>query len=189
MKQKIIFFLVSSLVFSALIILGALRLFNNYETVIILGMSIGFLFGLLITLIMIYIHSSYLRKAGLNKTGLSVVNSIEIEATGNKEEVIALCIETIRSVKKSELGLVNKNKGLLTVNVGVNWRTWGDSIQFEVKAITDHKCNVVITSRPTLRTTLIDLGKNLDNVIKITNDLKSKAQIKVLNNNCNITET
>lgn len=165
-----------------------MRPFNNFTSVINLGILFGFLSGLLFTLIVLYIQWSYLREAGFNKTGISVINSIEFEATGDKEEVFALCLESIRSVKKSEIGLLNKDKGIFTVNVGVNWRTWGDLIQFDIKEISVHKCNVVITSRPTMGTALIDFGKNLDNIIKITNDLKSKTQIKVVNDSCNITK-
>jgi len=69
----------------------------------------------------------------------------------------------------------------------VNWRTWGDLIQFDIKEISDQKCNVIITSRPAMGTALIDFGKNLDNIIKLTNDLKVKTQINVKNNSCNIT--
>jgi hypothetical protein len=188
MKQKIMFFFISSLFFSVLIILGVMKPFNNFPLVINLGLLLGFLSGLLLTLIILYIQWSYLREAGLNKTGISVINSIEFEATGNKEEVFALCLGSIRSVKKSEIELLNKDKGIFTVNVGVNWRTWGDLIQFDIKEISDQKCNVIITSRPTMGTALIDFGKNLDNIIKLTNDLKVKTQIKVKNNSCNITE-
>lgn len=186
MKQKITLFLISSFVFSALIILGAMRPFNNFSSVIKLGILLGLLSGLLFTLIILYIQWSYLREAGLTKTGISVINSIELEAAGDKEQVFALCLESIHNVKKSEIGLLNKDKGIFTVNVGVNWRTWGDLIQYDIKEISDQKSNVVITSRPNMGTALIDFGKNLDNIIKITNDLKSKTQIKVINNRCNI---
>ena len=187
MKQKIMLFFISSIFFSVLIILGLMKPFNNFSLEINLGLLFGFLSGLLLTLIILYIEWSYLREAGLNKTGISVINSIEFEATGNKEEVFALCLESIRSVKKSEIGLLNKDKGIITVNVGVSWRTWGDSIQFDIKEISDQKCNVIITSRPAMGTALIDFGKNLENIIKLTNDLKDKTEINVKNNSCNIT--
>lgn len=188
MIQKITLFLISSLFFSAVIILLALGPYNNFTSVFNLALLFGFLSGLLFTLIILFIQWSYLREAGLKKTGISAINSIEFEAAGDKEEVFALCLESIRSVKKSEIGLLNKDKGIFTVNVGVNWRTWGELIQFDIKEISTHKCNVEITSRPAMGTQLIDFGKNLDNVIKITNDLKSKTQIKVLKNSCNITK-
>ncbi|WP_054957280.1 hypothetical protein [Paenibacillus dakarensis] len=186
MKQTIMLFVISSFIFSALIILGAWGPFNNF-IVINLGILFGTFIGLLLTLTILLIQSTYLKKAGLNKAGISVVNSIEFEAAGNKEEVFAFCLESIRSIKKSEIGLINKDKGILTVNVGANWRTWGDLIQFDIKEISDQKCNVIITSRPAMSTALIDFGKNLDNIIKLINDLKLKTKINVIHNRCNIT--
>lgn len=46
----------------------------------------------------------------------------------------------------------------------VNWKTWGDTISFEITGIDDESTAVKISSRPTSRTTIVGYGKNLENV-------------------------
>ncbi len=187
MKEKIALFLISLLtsfiLFSTLsILMLTLRPFSDLTAVFRISIPFGFLCGSLFTVIVFSIQWFYLRKAGLKKNGISVVNSIEIEVEGDKEDIFALCLRSISNIKKCDIGQLNKDKGTFTVNVRTNWRTWGDVIQFEIKQNNINICLVKITSRPKMGTTLIDFGKNLENIIKITNFLKSKIEMKVIGN-------
>jgi hypothetical protein len=57
----------------------------------------------------------------------------------------------------------------------VNWKTWGDTISFDITGISDEKTAVKVTSRPTASSTIVDYGKNLENVKTIVSFLeKSK---------------
>ncbi len=56
----------------------------------------------------------------------------------------------------------------------VSWKSWGEIIAFDI-----HKTNdviqVEISSRSVVHTTLVDYGKNLENVEKIVSFLKEHA--------------
>ncbi|WP_054027694.1 hypothetical protein [Bacillus sp. FJAT-28004] len=188
MKQKLALFLITSTFFSVLIALGggASAPFSGFSSVIKASILYGVLCGILFTFIVLFYQWYYLRNMGLNKNGISVVNSIEFEAEGDKEEIFTICLESINCLKKCQIGQLNKGKGIFSVNIGINWRTWGDIIHFDIKGINENKCIVEVTSRPKMETTLIDFGKNLENIIKITNYLKSKTKIKVVQNGSNI---
>lgn len=141
---------------------------------------LGVILGIFTTVILLLIQWLYLKKVGLSMIEIKVINSIVFEATGSKEQVLELCLESIKEIKKCSVGLLNKEKGIFTVNVGADMRTWGDEIHFEIKDIGNNQCKVEVTSRPKIRTTLIDYGKNKENIMKIQNHLRSKIDIKNL---------
>lgn len=141
---------------------------------------VGVIVGIFSTLILLLIQWLYLKKAGLSTSGIKVIHTIVFEVTGSKEQVFEICLESINDIKKSSIGLLNKKKGVFTVNVGASIRTWGDEIHFEIKDIGNNQCKVEVTSRPALRTTVIDYGKNKENIMKIQNHLSSKIEIKNL---------
>ena len=49
----------------------------------------------------------------------------------------------------------------------VNWLSWGEKITIEIKSIADENTNIIISSEPSVPITLIDWGRNQQNVDKI----------------------
>ncbi len=53
----------------------------------------------------------------------------------------------------------------------------GDVISFEVHRIDDDRTQVKVSSRPAVPTTLVDYGKNLENVERIISFLKKQSEM------------
>ena len=47
---------------------------------------------------------------------------------------------------------------------GISISSWGEAIEFQLKEIDADQTEIQFSSRPVLRTTLIDYGKNLRNI-------------------------
>ena len=186
MIQKISLFLLSSIFFGSLVffIFGPFIVDSSLTN---FSLICGLIFGTVMTVLILFIQRYYLRKVGLKKSGISVVNSIKFEAAGNKEQIFELCLRSFATIKKCKVKQMNRDKGIITVEAGRTWLTWEDHIQFDIKEIEQNLCTVEATSRPALVTTLIDYGKNLDNIVKIFTYFKANTMIKVIQNGCNIT--
>ena len=57
----------------------------------------------------------------------------------------------------------------------MTWRTWGDVISFEVHRANDDGTRIKVSSRPALGSTLVDFGKNLQNVEQIAAFLNERS--------------
>lgn len=58
------------------------------------------------------------------------------------------------------------------LKAGITWKTFGDEIRFILNKLDEDHTEVEFSSRPLLRTTLADYGKNLQNVQMIEDFLK-----------------
>jgi hypothetical protein len=59
----------------------------------------------------------------------------------------------------------------------MTWKTFGDVISFEVRKIDNDRTQIKVSSRPAVRRTLVDYGKNLENMEKISSFLKEHGEI------------
>ncbi|MBC8413218.1 MAG: hypothetical protein ISR96_08210 [Nitrospira sp.] len=71
---------------------------------------------------------------------------------------------------------MDRLNGEIIIKTGINWKTWGDTICFKLSSAGPNRTTVIVTSRPTIKTTIVDFGKNLENIIKITGFLTEKDQ-------------
>src|SRR4030042_3387264 len=80
------------------------------------------------------------------------------------DEAFDLCIESLNVVKRSKIQKENRSQGKIVARTGMTWRTWGDVISFAIRNPGNDGIQIEVSSRPALRWTLIDYGKNLENV-------------------------
>ncbi len=78
-------------------------------------------------------------------------------------------------IKKCKIQKEDRYQGKIVARAGMTWRTWADVISFEVRKIGSDGIQVEVSSRPAVRTTLVDYGKNLENVEKIAGLLKAHS--------------
>ncbi|WP_273130964.1 hypothetical protein [Bacillus weihaiensis] len=65
---------------------------------------------------------------------------------------------------KAKVKEENLEKGFILVRTGINIRTWGEVIKVTVTSIENERTLVTIESKPIVITTMVDYGKNLENV-------------------------
>jgi hypothetical protein len=95
-----------------------------------------------------------------------------IELLLSFERVFDLCVESLRLIPKCKIEEENRFQGIINAHAGMTWKTWGDRISFRISKIDGSKTEVEVSSRPIVKTTLVDYGKNLENIERITTFLK-----------------
>ena len=64
----------------------------------------------------------------------------------------------------------DKNSGKIEAKTGFSLKSFGEKVEIKINPKTNE---VLISSKPSVSTTLFDYGKNLENVQKILNYLKN----------------
>jgi hypothetical protein len=137
------------------------------------GIIAGLTFGALTFIILGLLHSQAVKKISgrSSEEALSTHHVREIELNLAYETTFDLCIKSLFQIKRCTIQEENRSQGMIYAKAGINWKTWSDIITFNIKKTNNGNTLVTISSRPAARTTLVDFGKNLENVIKITSFL------------------
>jgi hypothetical protein len=172
MKQKLIVFFVTFIPFG--LIMGLLlKPFT-------IGIMLALFYSVLTTVILSLIQRVNLKRTGQSGEKINVNNEIVLEIAASKQEAFQLCTHALGEVEKCSIGLSNLNKGILTATTGVNWLTWGDELSVHIEHLGGH-CTVKLTSRPKVKTTVMDYGKNRDNIKRMVQYLQhSPYKIKIV---------
>lgn len=141
------------------------------------GLVSGLIFGSLMFFILGFLHSHAVKKiAGdTSKESMSTCQVRNIELPLPYDRTFNLCIKSLNLISRCRVKEEERSQGKIIARSSVNWKTWGDTISFEITGISNENTAVKVSSRPTSRTTIVDFGKNLENVITIVSFLeKSK---------------
>jgi len=132
------------------------------------GILSGLIFGILISYILITLHKSLSRKvvpdASIHDFDIHQVRSIGLDMPF--EQAFGLCIKSLETIYRCRVLSQSLDNGEIRARAGLNWKTWGDIINFKLTRGED-SIVVEISSRPVASSTLVDFGKNLDNVERI----------------------
>lgn len=142
------------------------------------GLVLGLVFGALMYFILGFLHSHAVKKIAGNTSqesmGICQVRVIELHLP--YDSTFDLCIRSLDLISRCRITEQERSQGKIIAMSSINWKTWGDTISFEITGLSDEKTAVKISSRPTSRTTIVDFGKNLENVKTIVSFLEgSKA--------------
>ncbi|MDL4842358.1 hypothetical protein [Aquibacillus rhizosphaerae] len=129
----------------------------------IIGMMSGLFFGLLMTITL-----GILNKSMGGKLDSSVRQETEFKIDVSFKEALELCKESISSVKGAQIKQEDYANGIIRVKTSMTLKSWGEKIVFRVQKINDEVSNVYVQSKPTLPTTLVDYGKNSNNINNIS---------------------
>jgi len=153
-------------------------LFSSY----LYGIKVGFvgglasavIFGSLVFIILGFLHSRAVKKiaGNISKVSMAVSHARDIELPLPYDQTFALCIDSLSLIGKCRVQDEDLSQGRIIARSPVNWKTWGDTISFDITGLSAEKTSVRISSRPAASTTIVDYGKNLDNIKKIISFLE-----------------
>jgi len=137
--------------------------------VIINGALSGLVFGTITSFILIALHTLLSKKVVTERPArdLKILQSRRIELPLAYKQTYNLCLQSIKTISRCRIISHNINTGEIKARAGLNWKTWGDNINFRLTKERDFTV-VEVSSRPSAGSTLVDFGKNLDNVERIT---------------------
>jgi hypothetical protein len=173
MNKTLKIFLISAIPFA--FFMGIYYTFRyDVRTGIMAGLTGGVAVGLILAIIVGVLHRRCVQKiSGQYPDEKMDVNTIrDIKLKMPIDLAFDLCIESLIRINRCIVKEEDLSLGRITAKTGINWKTWGDTISFRLSRLNDDTTLVEVSSRPTARTTLVDFGKNLENVQSIISFLK-----------------
>lgn len=154
----------------------------GFPSGIVAGLFVGLFFGVFMSLILGLVHSWSVKRipSGKSEKAMGVHHVRNVELRLPYDKAFNLCIESISLIKKCKIQKEDRSEGKIVAKAGMTWKTLGDLISFEVHKIENDRTQIVISSRPAVVTTLVDYGKNLENVERISSFLKEQSDTIIL---------
>ncbi|HDH05347.1 MAG TPA: hypothetical protein ENH01_06495 [Nitrospirae bacterium] len=142
---------------------------------VICGLVSGLVSGLVMFLIIGLLHIHAVKKIApeLSEESYGIHHVRDIKLQYPYDRAFNLCIESLGRIKNCKIRMQDRTAGQIIAKTSINWKTWGDTISLEIKRIDDTQTHVKTSSRPSMSTTIVDYGKNLENVEKILSFLKN----------------
>ena len=149
-------------------------LFHGLTVGITGGLLTGLIAGAVLFFIIGPLHEMSVKKiAGDGSDGSTGVHHArELEIPGSFDESFDLCTRSLDLISKCRVKEKDHSGGRIIAETGLNWRTWGDTISFEISAAGEKSSRIRVSSRPAASTTIVDFGKNLQNVNRILSFLE-----------------
>jgi len=142
------------------------------------GLISGLIFGFIMFIILGFLHGRAVQKIAGNRSGESMgtfhVQKIELRLPYDR--VFDLCIRSLDLIGRCRVQEENRSKGMIIAKSSVNWKTWGDTITFDITGTGNDGAAVKVSSRPTSWSTIVDYGKNLENVKTIVSFLERSKE-------------
>jgi hypothetical protein len=162
-------FLLTSILYGLLTIAFDLANGNGFRLWKFLFLT--FCFGCM-SLLLVSFHTFRLKKNGVQEMtyqNLGVSQKKNLKSELNKSELIKKLKSdpVIGKMKMQEI-----ENGII-LKTGMTWLSWGEEISIILQTKGESDFNYKISSRPKLKMTLVDFGKNLENVNRLENVIKS----------------
>lgn len=133
-----------------------------------------FFFGITMSLITVSFHRYRLKKNGvqeLNEDNLRVSHNKTVKTNLGRAELIQ---KLKRDPIIGKMRMTETEKGI-TLMTGINWKSWGEEIKIVLKSQSNAYYEYQISSSPKLKVTLLDYGKNLQNLKRLETAMKDMA--------------
>lgn len=153
----------------------------------LVGLPVGLLSGLLtglfggglFSIIMGYLHTRSVRRMpyGEHEGAMGVRHLRRVEVRLPYDRAFDLCLSSVGAVRKGGIRVKDRSLGTIEAKAGMTWKSWGEVISFNLRRIDETRTLVEVSSKPVLPTTLVDLGKNLENVEGIAGTLAQAGSV------------
>ncbi|MEP2057943.1 MAG: hypothetical protein ABJJ05_09065 [Maribacter litoralis] len=131
-------------------------------------------FGATMSLILVSFHKYRLKKNGVQEitnNNVGVNQTRNLKSKLNKKDLIKK-LKTDPIIGKMKM---TETENGITLKTGMTLQSWGEEIKIILKSNQENNFEYLISSRPKLKTTLVDYGKNLENINRIENVIKNIA--------------
>lgn len=144
---------------------------DNSELIIWGNLSMSILIGVFMSLILVSFHWYNIKKIGVensNDDNFGVNQTRTIETKLDKNELIdKLKLDpTTGKMKMTDI-----ENGVL-LKTGMSTKSWGEEIKIILTSNKESIFKYQVSSRPKLKTTIVDYGKSLENINKIESVIK-----------------
>lgn len=130
-------------------------------------------FGICMSLFLGTIHILALKRMGLKSItsdDIGVVQHRRVLSNLNFSQIV----DKLKSIPFTRKMETSDSGQSLTIHTGASWKSWGETIKIVSLQETEKGMEYEIISQPKIRTTLVDNGRNLQNVMRIEELLNYK---------------
>lgn len=134
-----------------------------------------FFFGTTMSLILVSFHIKRLKRIGITDftlENLKVSLTRVLKSELNLQELIEK-LQDNPTVGKMRLQKIEN--GIL-LKSGISWKSWGEEIKITLTSTHDTEFEYQVSSRPKMKATLLDYGKNLENVNRIESIITNQTK-------------
>jgi len=141
------------------------------------GLVFGSIFGFIMFIILGFLHSRAVEKISGDRSeesmGTRHVRNMDLQLPYDR--TFDLCLTSLNLISRCRVLEEDRSQGKIMARSSINWKTWGDTISFVITGISNENTAVKISSRPTSWSTLVDYGKNLENMKTIVSFLEKQS--------------
>lgn len=141
------------------------------------GVFEGLLFGSFMALILGVLHQISNKQLQSNYSeALLGVHQVQVLTLKQPfDEAFETCLSSIAILKKGKVTQQDRELGVIHAKTGTTWKSFGEKLMLTVSPDGDESCKVSISSKPLVGTTLVDYGKNIENIRSIVEALGKQA--------------
>jgi hypothetical protein len=162
------------------LLLGLLTLVSTGPAFnIITVLQAGIFFGAFMSMVCVTAHllAIVLRRYPVSAETLGVAHARQIKITMPYSDTYNACLSSIRAIRGGHIVLADRDRGYIKARIPVNLLSFGEEIQLNIHDDDDGASQVDIYGHPVIRWTLLDYGKNLENVEKICGFLHGRNKV------------
>jgi hypothetical protein len=184
-KRYVLAVFVFSLIPIVIVVLGGLANGIHYRNWCIETFSF-WLFGIAggVVLVLIHVRASRLRlnefKSVLNVTNVVRIDSIHLSQKAvihdRLDVAFELCEESVSVLAGAQIVEMNRPEGKLRVRSAPSLSSLGELIEYRLVRIDAQFTEISISTRPAVKTTLVDYGKGLNNIMLICQFLRDRSK-------------
>ena len=143
------------------------------------GLACAVFYGAIMSLVLGSLHRAAVRRLpggqdSPKALGTEHVRRLMVEIP--YDQAFDLCLASASALRNAKIDEQDRQRGQLTLKTGSSWRSFGERIDLEVTSVATDRCLVRVCSRPAVGTTMLDFGKNLDNVERLIRFLEYRLQ-------------
>lgn len=146
-------------------------LFYPYPALVML---IGIAYGAVMSAVFGTVQHRAMRGKKLAQSA-GVKQTREIEVDLPYQAAFKACLDALGEIQHAKLRDINKLSGSIKARTSINLMTYGEVITFQLQHLDADTTLIRIESRPRLKTTLIDYGRNLAHVNRLSLYLRQRS--------------
>jgi len=139
---------------------------------IISGIVFGIILGIVMALFLVSMDYFYTRK--LPDAAVSVYQEKELQLSGDIIHIYEICLNVLTELKYVKDILSQKEKLAISAVTKPTITSYGERISIHLETLQSDVINLRISSEPIIKKTLLDYGKNYNNVISISKQILRK---------------
>lgn len=110
------------------------------------------------------------------------VHQVDIFTVENSYDVVyRQLLDCVANVKGWSISHHDKEAGAIRIKTGMTWKSFGENILITVSSDVKEECKVSVSSKPIIKTTLVDYGKGIENVRLLIEEIKKSSNVRLLN--------